>query len=192
MRRPILVANWKMNMTIAEAIDFVRSIRLGLNDIKGVDRVLCPPSTALAAVKDLISATEIGLGAQNMYWEDKGAFTGEISPVMLTELCQWVILGHSERRGHFGETDGGVNRKVQAALAHGLKPIVCVGETAAEHEDYQTGKVISGQVKGCLVGLTAAQVAGLVMAYEPVWAIGTASRPPLPMPEQSSAWSFEG
>jgi triosephosphate isomerase len=173
MRRPILVANWKMNMTIAEAIGFVRSIRLGLNEIKGVDRVLCPPFTALAAIKDLISATGIGLGAQNMYWEEKGAFTGEISPGMLAELCQWVILGHSERRGYFGETDEGVNRKVHTALAHGLKPIVCVGESPEQHEDNRTEQVISGQVKGSLVGLTAAQVAGLVMAYEPVWAIGT-------------------
>jgi triosephosphate isomerase len=168
-----MVANWKMNKTIAEAIDFVRSIRLGLNEVKGVDRVLCPPFTALAAVKDLISATEIGLGAQNMYWEEKGAYTGEISPVMLTELCQWVILGHSERRGYFGETDESVNRKVHAALADGLRPIVCVGESATEREAYQTEKVISGQVTGCLVGLTSAQVAGLVIAYEPVWAIGT-------------------
>jgi triosephosphate isomerase len=173
MRRPILAGNWKMNKTIAEATDFVRSIRRGLNDIKGADRVLCPPFTALAAVKDLLLATEIGLGAQNMHWEEKGAYTGEIAPAMLKELCQYVILGHSERRAYFGETDEGVNRKLKAALAHGLLPIVCVGETEAQYDDGQTEAVVSGQVRGCLAGLTATQVAGLVIAYEPVWAIGT-------------------
>jgi triosephosphate isomerase len=173
MRRPILAGNWKMNMTIAEAVDFVRSIRRGLNDVKGVERVLCPPFTALATVKDLLSATDIGLGAQNMHWEEKGAYTGELSPAMLKELCQYVILGHSERRAHFGETDDGVNRKIKAALAHGLLPIVCVGETEAEYDAGQTEAVVSGQVRGCLSGLTAQEVAGLVIAYEPVWAIGT-------------------
>ena len=173
MRKPILAGNWKMNMTIADATDFVRSIRRGLNNIKGVDRVICPPFTALAALKDLLSATDIGLGAQNMHWEEGGAYTGEIAPAMLTELCQYVILGHSERRALFGETDEGVNRKLKAALAHGLLPIVCVGETEAEYDAGQTEQVVGGQVRGCLAGLTAEQVAGLVIAYEPVWAIGT-------------------
>ncbi|MFN2218383.1 MAG: triose-phosphate isomerase, partial [Anaerolineae bacterium] len=173
MRRPILAGNWKMNMTIAEATDFVRTIRRGLNEIKTVDRVICPPFTALAALKELLSATEIGLGAQNMHWEEEGAYTGEISPAMLKELCQYVILGHSERRALFGETDEGVNHKIKAALAHGLLPIVCVGETESEHDAGSTEQVVGGQVRGCLAGLTAAQVAGLVIAYEPVWAIGT-------------------
>mgnify|MGYP001111881110 CR=1 FL=1 len=173
MRRPILAGNWKMSKTIAEAVDLVRSIRRGLNNIKGVDRVLCPPFTALAAVKDLLQATEIGLGAQNMHWAEKGAYTGEISPGMLQELCQYVILGHSERRAYFGETDEGVNRKIKAALAHGLVPIVCVGETEAQHDAGQAKAVVGGQVCGGLAGLTAEQVAGLVIAYEPVWAIGT-------------------
>ncbi|NIV33317.1 MAG: triose-phosphate isomerase [Anaerolineae bacterium] len=173
MRRPILAGNWKMNLTIAEATDFVRSIRRGLGAIKSVDRVLCPPFTGLAALKDLLSATDIGLGAQNMHWEEGGAYTGEIAPAMLKELCQYVILGHSERRAMFGETDEGVNRKIKAALAHGLLPIVCVGETEAEYDAGQTEKVVGGQVRGCLAGLTAEQVAGLVIAYEPVWAIGT-------------------
>ncbi len=173
MRRPILAGNWKMNKSLAEATDFVRSIRRGLNDIKGVDRVLCPPFTALATVKDLLSASEIGLGAQNMHWEEKGAYTGEISPAMLKELCQYVILGHSERRAYFGETDEGVNRKVKTALAHGLVSIVCVGETEAQYDAGQTEAVVSRQVRGCLTGLTAEQVAELVIAYEPVWAIGT-------------------
>ncbi len=173
MRRPILAGNWKMNMTIAEATGFVRSIRRGLNDIKTVDRVLCPPFTALAAVKELLTATEIGLGAQNMHWEEKGAYTGEIAPAMLKELCQYVILGHSERRALFGETDEGVNRKINAALPLGLQPIVCVGETEAEYDAGRTEEVVSGQMRGCLEGLSAEQVSGLVIAYEPVWAIGT-------------------
>jgi triosephosphate isomerase len=173
MRRPILAGNWKMNLTTEEATDFVRSIRRGLNGIKGVDRVLCPPFTALATLKDLLSATGIGLGAQNMHWEEKGAYTGEISPIMLKELCQYVILGHSERRAYFGETDEGVNRKIKTALAYDLFPIVCVGETEAEYDAGQTQEVVGGQVRGCLAGLSAEEVAGLVIAYEPVWAIGT-------------------
>ena len=173
MRRPIIAGNWKMNKTIAEAVDLVRSIRRGLNEVKAADRVLCPPFTALAAVRELVQATEIGLGAQNMYWQEKGAYTGEISPVMLKELCQYVILGHSERRAYFGETDEGVNRKVKAALAHGLTPIICVGETEAQYDAGQTNAVVGGQVRGCLAGFAAEQVAGFVIAYEPVWAIGT-------------------
>ncbi len=173
MRRPILAGNWKMNLTTEEATDFVRSIRRGLNGIRGVERVLCPPFTALATLKDLLSATEIGLGAQNMHWEEKGAYTGEISPIMLKELCQYVILGHSERRAYFGETDEGVNRKVKTALAYDLLPIVCVGETEAEYDAGQTQEVVGRQVRGCLAGLSAEQVAKLVIAYEPVWAIGT-------------------
>ena len=173
MRRPIIAGNWKMNKTVAEAVDLVRAIRRGLNGVEGVDRVLCPPFTALAAVKDLLQASKIGLGAQDMYWQEKGAYTGQISALMLKELCQYVILGHSERRAYFGETDEGVNRKVKAALAHGLTPIVCVGETEAQYDAGQTGAVVGGQVRGCLAGLTAEQIAGLVIAYEPVWAIGT-------------------
>jgi triosephosphate isomerase len=173
MRRPILAGNWKMNLTVDEAIVFVRSIRRGLNAVEGVDRVLCPPSTALAVMKDLLSATEIGLGAQNMHWAEKGAYTGELSPSMIKEFCQYVILGHSERRALFGETDEGVNRKVKAALAHGLLPIVCVGETEAEYDSGRTEQVIAGQVRAGLHGLEAEEVAGLIIAYEPVWAIGT-------------------
>jgi triosephosphate isomerase len=173
MRRPIIAGNWKMNKTIAEAVDLVRSIRFALSEVKAADRVLCPPFTALATLRELLQATDIGLGAQDMYWQDKGAYTGEISPVMLEELCQYVILGHSERRALFGETDEGVNRKVKAALAHGLTPIICVGETEAQHDAGQTEAVVGGQVRGCLAGITAEQVAGFVVAYEPVWAIGT-------------------
>jgi triosephosphate isomerase len=173
MRRPILAGNWKMNKTIAEAIEFVRLIRRGLNDVKGVDKVLCPPFTALAAVKELILATDIALGAQTMHWEEKGAYTGEVSPPMLKELCQYVIVGHSERRAYFGETDEGVNRKVKAAQAHGLVPIVCVGETEAQYDAGETQAVVGGQVRDCLAGLSAYDVTQLVIAYEPIWAIGT-------------------
>jgi triosephosphate isomerase len=173
MRKPILAGNWKMNKTIAESTELVRNMRRGLNNIKGVDRVICPPFTALATVKDLLSATEIGVGAQNMHWEEKGAYTGEIAPGMVKELCQYVILGHSERRAYFHETDENVNRKVKAALAHDLIPIICVGETESQYDAGETEAVVGGQVRGCLAGLTAEQVAGLVIAYEPVWAIGT-------------------
>jgi triosephosphate isomerase len=173
MRRPILAANWKMNKTVAEATDFVRSIRRGLGEIEGVDRVLCPPLTALAAVRELLVPTHILLGAQNMHWEERGAYTGEVSAPMLRELCQVVILGHSERRTYFGETDETVNRKVKTALSHGLLPIVCVGETEAQYDAGETGAVVGAQVRGCLAGLSADEVAGLVLAYEPVWAIGT-------------------
>lgn len=173
MRKPVLAGNWKMNMTNGEAVDFVRAIRRGLDNVKGVERILCPPFTALATIKELLSATGIGLGAQNMYWEEKGAYTGEISPGMLQELCQYVILGHSERREYFGETDATVNNKIKAALAHDLVPIVCVGETEAQYDAGETEQVVSGQVRGCLAGLAAGQVANLIVAYEPIWAIGT-------------------
>ena len=162
-----------MHMTIAEATDFVRNIRRGLNDVRGVDRVLCPTFTTLPAVKDLLSATQIGLGAQNMHWKEEGAYTGEISPRMVQELCQYVILGHSERRAYFGETDEEVNRKIKAALAHGLTPIVCVGETEEQHDAEQTEEVVGGQIRDCLAGLTAHEVTQLVVAYEPIWAIGS-------------------
>lgn len=173
MRTPIIAGNWKMNRTIEEAASLVRDMRPGLDEVQGVDKILCPPFTALAAVGELLEATTIKLGAQNVYWEEKGAYTGEISPLMLRGLCQYVILGHSERRQYFGETDDGVNKKIKAALAHSLIPIVCVGENLAQNEAGQTEAVVSGQVRGCLAGLSAEQVRGLIMAYEPIWAIGT-------------------
>ncbi len=173
MRRPILAGNWKMHKTIVEAVDFVREIRRGLNGVGGVDRVLCPPFTALTAVKELIIATDIGLGAQNMHWEESGAYTGEVSPAMVQELCEYVILGHSERRAYYDETDEAVNRKIKAALAHDVTPIVCVGETEAQYDAGQTEAVVGGQVRDCLAGLSAHDVSRLVLAYEPIWAIGT-------------------
>lgn len=192
MRYPIIAGNWKMHLgRVDEALAFVRRIRYRLNQIEGVERVLCPPFTVLAAVAEILRPTHIGLGAQTMHWEDQGAYTGEISPAMLAEVCQYVILGHSERRtGRVAfppasshpegvdaqasiESDAAVNRKVHAALAHGLIPIICVGENLAQNEAGQTHEFVSGQVRSALAGLTAAQAERCVIAYEPLWAIGT-------------------
>jgi triosephosphate isomerase len=173
MRTPIIAGNWKMNKTAAEAVDFVREIRNGLSQIKNVDKVVCPPYIALPGVHDALQATDIGIGAQNMHFAESGAYTGELAPTMLTPFCQYVIIGHSERREYFNETDEGVNKKAKAALAHGLIPIICVGETLAQNEAGETQEFVSGQVKAALEGLTAEQVAGLIIAYEPIWAIGT-------------------
>ncbi|AQS60285.1 triose-phosphate isomerase [Desulforamulus ferrireducens] len=173
MRQIIIAGNWKMHKTVAEAVSFVQELKQKeLNP--AVQVVVCPPFTALAPVAEVLKGSNIALAAQNMHWESQGAFTGEVSPVMLKELgCQYVILGHSERRQYFGETDETVNRKVKAALAQGLIPIVCVGETLEQREAGITEQVVASQTKGALQGLTAEQVAGLVIAYEPVWAIGT-------------------
>ncbi len=177
MRKPFVAGNWKMFKTVAEARLLVSELVPGMQVIEGVDKVLCPPFTALMAVAAMLEGTHIGLGAQNMHWELSGAYTGEIAPPMLAELCRYVILGHSERRTFFGETDETVNRKAQAALAHGLVPIVCVGETLAEYEAGRTAEVVSRQVHLGLAGLGGlnepGSAAGLVIAYEPVWAIGT-------------------
>ena len=173
MRTPVIAGNWKMFKTVAEATALVREMRHDLDRITGVVKVLCPPFTALSAVADLLQKTDIHVGAQDMYWEEQGAFTGEIAPGMVKELCQYVITGHSERRQYFGETDENVNRKVKAALKHGLVPIICVGENLAQNEAGQTEVFVSSQVRAALRGLTAEQARGLVIAYEPIWAIGT-------------------
>ncbi len=173
MRKPLVAGNWKMNKTVEEARALVFDMSLKLRKIAGVEKVLCPPFTALVAGHSLLTGTEIGLGAQNMHWEDKGAFTGEIAPGMVKEFCQYIIIGHSERRTYFGETDETVNKKVLAAQKHGLTPIVCVGETLAENESGLTAEVVRRQVLEGLKGLDAAFVPQVVIAYEPVWAIGT-------------------
>jgi triosephosphate isomerase len=172
MRKPLIAGNWKMNKTVEQARQLVAEM---VPELQGVDveTVFCPPFTALMAVSAMLAGTQIGLGAQNLYWEASGAYTGEESPQMIAELCHYVIIGHSERRTYFGETDGTVNKKVKAALNVGLTPIVCVGETLAENEGGQTAAVVSRQVKGGLADLTVDQVMKLVIAYEPVWAIGT-------------------
>ena len=171
MRLPVIAGNWKMNTTIDQATALVKEMKDSLNSIIGVEKVLCPPFISLAVVKGLLWKSSIQLGAQNMYFEEKGAYTGEISPAMLAGLCQFVILGHSERRHYFGESDELVNKKVKAALKVGLKPIICVGETLEQREAGRTEDVVTTQTKGALEGIAAS--ADIVIAYEPVWAIGT-------------------
>lgn len=173
MRKPIVAGNWKMNKNVAGARELVSSSVASLNQVKNVEVVLCPPFTALLAVKALLTGSDVKLGAQNMYWEKSGAFTGEVSPEMLAELCSYVILGHSERRAFFGETDETVNRKVKAAYEFGLVPIMCVGETLEENESKRTAEVVSSQVLQGLIGVNLPDPERLVIAYEPVWAIGT-------------------
>jgi triosephosphate isomerase len=170
MRIPIIAGNWKMNKTATEAVALVKDL-LKLDNIDGVEKVLCPPFVSLVSVKALVDNTSIRLGAQNMYYEEKGAYTGEIAPSMLKELCEYVILGHSERRAYFGDTDEIVNKKVHAALKYGLKPIICVGEVLEQRESNQTETVIIRQVKGALVDVDLTDA--IVIAYEPIWAIGT-------------------
>lgn len=173
MRTPIIAGNWKMNKTSAEAAAFANEIKDALNAIEGVDIAFCPPAIAIPAVAAAVAGTKIGVGAQNMYFAESGAYTGELAPNMLTPFCQYVILGHSERRGYFGETDESVNKKIQAALAHGLTPIVCVGESLTQNEAGETHTFVSGQVQAAFSGLTAAQMTQCIIAYEPIWAIGT-------------------
>jgi triosephosphate isomerase len=171
MRSPFVAGNWKMNTTATEAEKLVLEMLDKLDRIEGVEKVLCPPFVSLVAINMMLQGSSIKLGAQNMYFETKGAYTGEISPVMLSELCEFVILGHSERRGYFGETDEIVNKKVKAALANKLQPILCVGERLAEKEAGKTEEVINRQVPAALKSIE--PISNLVIAYEPVWAIGT-------------------
>ncbi|NQT02776.1 MAG: triose-phosphate isomerase [Planctomycetes bacterium] len=174
MRKPIIAGNWKMNKTVSEAVDFVEAIKRDLADIKGVDVVVCPPFTALQAVGNVIAGTAIGLGAQNMHWEKSGAFTGAVSAGMLRELyCHYVIIGHSERRSLFGETDSDVNRKVKTALASNLLPIVCVGETLKQRKAGKTESVLKTQIEKGLKNIEKKELKSLITAYEPIWAIGT-------------------
>jgi len=173
MRKPFVAGNWKMNKTAAEATALVQQLLPELHYLSSVEVVLCPPFTSLTAVRDLIKDTGIGLGVQNIHWETSGAYTGEVSAKMAAELAQYAIIGHSERRTYFGETDETVNKKTLAALMAGLTPIVCVGETLAENEAGRTVEVVSRQVKLGLAGLKPEQMQDVVIAYEPVWAIGT-------------------
>ena len=173
MRTPMVAGNWKMNKGLYETRDLIREMLPLLHDVENVEVVICPPFVGLGVARRELDGSTIKLGAQNMHWADSGAFTGEISPVILKELCEYVILGHSERRAMFGETDETVNKKVLAALAHGLKPIVCVGETLDENQAGITAEVVSRQVRADLEGLTQEKAEQVVIAYEPVWAIGT-------------------
>lgn len=173
MRKPFVAGNWKMNKTVEQARELVGAMVADLRAIQNVEKVLCPPSTALLPVSAMLKGTEIGVGAQNMHWEPSGAFTGEISAAMVAEFCQYVILGHSERRAYFAETDETVNKKIFAALNVHLTPIVCIGETLFENEGGKTREIITRQVLAGFKGVPSDAANRLVVAYEPIWAIGT-------------------
>ncbi len=176
MRRPVVAANWKMNKTIPEALQFAGDLKKWFKESgrQEVDVILAPPFTALKAVSDSLRGDNISVAAQDLFWEEKGAFTGQVSAVMLLDSgCRYVIIGHSERRQHFGETDDGVNRKINRALYHNLIPIFCVGETLRQREEGATFKVVRGQVEKGLDGLSEGSAGSILIAYEPVWAIGT-------------------
>lgn len=174
MRTPIIAGNWKLNKTSDEAVELVKALKTEIIGISDVDVVVCPVFPSLSKVASAISGSAIGLGAQNCYWEDAGAFTGEVSaPLLKAEGVSYVILGHSERRQYFGETNHTVNKRIKAVLNQGLTPIVCVGETLEEREGNKTFTVIESQITGALENYTADQVKQMIIAYEPVWAIGT-------------------
>ncbi len=174
MRRPIVAGNWKMHKTISEARELARELADRAPEFGGCQVVLCPPFTAIHTVAGSVEGSGIEVGAQDVHWEARGAFTGQVSWEMLIDAgCRWVIVGHSERRAMFGETDETVNRKVKAALTAGLLPIVCVGESLAQREQGVTADIVSKQVEGAFVGVPAARADQVVVAYEPIWAIGT-------------------
>ena len=173
MRLPFVAGNWKMNKTVAQSRTLVSELRPVLDQFTGVEIVLCPPSTTILSVAALLEGTDIGIGAQNMHWEERGAFTGEIAPEMVAEFCNYVIIAHSERRAHFNETDATVNKKALASQKHELTPIVCVGETLEEKEAGCTAEVVRRQVMRGLAGLDPIFATHIVVAYEPIWAIGT-------------------
>ncbi len=178
MRTPLIAGNWKMYKTVAEAVELVEALMTDLPEMADREVLICPPFTALYPLSPLLSESPIQLGAQNMYGAGQGAFTGEVSPVMLAELnCRYVILGHSERRQLFGEDDALINAKVRSALEHGLKPILCIGETKQERDASKAEEITLGQLRAGLGGLAAEQLNDVVIAYEPVWAIGTGRTP---------------
>src|SRR5262245_50874671 len=174
MRTPLIAGNWKMYKTVPEAVTLVEALLGGLPDMTGREALVCPPFTALHAVGDLLRGTPIGLGGQDVFYEAQGAYTGAISPTMLRDAgCAYAIVGHSERRQIFGEDDALVNRKLRAALAHGLRPILCVGETKPQRDAGAAEQIVTGQIRAGLAEVGAADLSELVIAYEPVWAIGT-------------------
>jgi triosephosphate isomerase (TIM) len=171
-RLPMIAGNWKMNTTVYEAVNLVKAMLPGLEKLRGVEKVVCPPFVSLAAVREILNDTSVKLGAQNVFYEERGAYTGEVSPVMLAELCDIVIIGHSERRQYFGEGNEVLEKKLKAALKYGLQPVFCIGERLEENQAGRTEEVLRHQ----LLPLTSDHnyfVGGLVIAYEPVWAIGT-------------------
>lgn len=174
MRQPLIAGNWKMNNNAAESVELVSKLREMISGVKEVEVVVAPPYTALGSVAEVIKDSNISLSAQNMFWEEKGAFTGEISPSMLKDIgCQYTIIGHSERRQYFGETNETVNKRLKAALKASLIPIVCIGETLEEREAAKTLAVIEQQLREGLNNLSSDEMEQVVIAYEPVWAIGT-------------------
>jgi len=173
MRKPLVAGNWKMNKTVEQATSLVQEMLPGLKKINEVERVICPPFTSLVTLSVALAGSGVGLGAQTMHWEASGAFTGEVAPQMVKEFCQYVIIGHSERRQYFAETDETVNKKVKAALAIGLTPIVCVGESLAQYEAGETKALVNHQISEGFKGIEASDAAKIVVAYEPIWAIGT-------------------
>lgn len=173
MRKPIIAGNWKMFKTLSESVEFVQALAPRLASFTSVERVVCPTYIALAPVAEALKNTDILVGAQSVHWEAQGAFTSQIAPTMLQGLVEYVIIGHSECRAYLNETDETVNKKVKAALAYGLKPIVAVGESLAQNEAGETEQFVGGQVRAALAGVDAANMANIVMAYEPIWAIGT-------------------
>ncbi len=174
MRKPIIAGNWKMYKTMAEAHELVAGLLAGMSDAADREVVVCPPYTALASVGEQVANTGISLGAQEVFFEAQGAFTGAIAPQMLCDVgCRYVIVGHSERRQFFGDTDASVNRKLHAALANGLRPIMCVGESKPQRDAGEAEAIVTAQVRAGLAGVSAAQMAEVVIAYEPIWAIGT-------------------
>ena len=173
-RIPVIAGNWKMNKTVDEAVELVKQLKALISGVGGVEVIVAPPFTALYAVQKELKDSLIHLAAQNLFWEEKGAFTGEVSPSMIREVgCEFVIIGHSERRQLFGETDESVNLRIKAALGQGLKPIFCIGETLKEREDGKTFSVIKRQIEGGLKDFGEKEVLTITIAYEPVWAIGT-------------------
>ena len=173
MRKPFVAGNWKMNKTVDQASVLVQELLPGMQAVPEVECVICPPFTSLMVLSAQLKGTGIGLGAQNLHWEASGAYTGEVSPQMVKEFCNYVIIGHSERRAYFAETDETVNKKLKAALAIGLTPIVCIGETLDEYDAGKTGDVVKRQVLQGFKEIDAAAASQIVVAYEPVWAIGT-------------------
>jgi len=171
MRKLLIAGNWKMNTTLMEAVDLVNEMKEPLDRINGVDKVVCPPFISIAVISEILMDSSIKVGAQNMYFKEKGAFTGEISPAMLIDICEYVIIGHSERRQYFNETDETVNKKGRAALDAGLKPIICVGENLEQNKAGETEKIVTGQLKRALDDISYSPA--IVIAYEPIWAIGT-------------------
>ncbi|MDR1400995.1 MAG: triose-phosphate isomerase [Endomicrobium sp.] len=174
MKKPLMAGNWKMNKTVSEAVGLVKTLKNAVSDVMNIEILVCPAFTALYAVNNEIRGSNINLGAQNLFLEPKGAFTGEISPMMIKDIgCSYAIIGHSERRQYFFETNELVNKKAKAAFVATLVPIVCIGETLKEREDNVTFKVIEKQIRESLSGFTLEQSCSVVIAYEPVWAIGT-------------------